>query len=79
MENTDKIKDMITLIEKINENYHDALSNLADTFNRSLSGNPRVAATLELVGREPVNNGVKQRNGFKNPITTISRLVSRKS
>lgn len=73
MENTDKIKDMITLIEKNNEQYYDALSNLADTFNKSLSGNLRAAIELELAGNEPV----KTRNN--NPIDTLGRLFSRKS
>jgi len=77
MENTEKIKDMITLIEKNNENYYDALSNLADTFNRSLSGILRYATTQERPARDPVKTGEKQRNGLKNPITSIFRLVSR--
>jgi len=73
MENTDKIKDMITLIEKNNEQYYDALSNLADTFNKSLSGNLRAAIELELAGNEPV------KTGSKNPIGSLGRLFSRKS
>ena len=79
MENTDKIKNMITLIEKNNENYYDALSNLADTFDTSLSSALRVAINLELARREAVQTKEKQRNFSKNPITKINRLLSRKS
>ena len=78
MENTDKIKNMITLIEKNNENYHDALSNLADTFNRSLSGILRYATTQERPGRDPVTTGEKQKNGLKNPISSLYRAFFRK-
>ena len=73
MENTDKIKDMITLIEQNNEQYHAALNNLADTFNKSLSSNLRAAIKLELSRNEPV------KTGNNNPIDTLSRLFSRKS
>lgn len=79
MENTDKIKSMITLIEKNNEQYHDALSNLADTFEKSLSSNLRAAIELELAGSEPVKVGEKQRTRLKNPVITLSRLFSGKS
>ena len=75
MENTDKIKDMITLIEQNNESYHDALSHLADTFKKSLSRNRRAAATPEYPG----NTGEIQRAGLKNPITTLGKLFSGKS
>lgn len=78
MENTDKIKDMLMLIEKNNENYHDALSNLADTFNKSISGNLRAAIALELARQDTVNTGEKQRTGFKNSITALGRLFSLK-
>ena len=78
MENTEKIKDMITLIEKNNENYHDAMSNLADTFNRSLSNIMRYATIQERPGRDPVTTGEQQRNVFKNPVASLYRLVSRK-
>ena len=73
MENTDKIKDMLMLIEKNNENYHAALNNLADTFNKSLSSNLRASIKLELSRNEPV------KTGNNNPIDTLSRLFSRKS
>ncbi|HEY96355.1 MAG TPA: hypothetical protein G4O15_15630 [Dehalococcoidia bacterium] len=72
MENTDKIKDMITLIEQNNESYHDALSHLADTFKKSLSSNLHAAIKQELTGG-------KQRAGLKNPITTLGKLFSGKS
>ena len=78
MENTDKIKDMITLIEKNNENYHDALSNLADTFDKSLSSIRQATATLEYAGNEPDNTGEKQSTG-NNSITVLGKLFSRKS
>lgn len=78
METTDRIKDMITLIEQNNEQYYDALRNLADTFKRSLSGNLRAAIKLELARNEPAQTGEKQRTGLKNPINGLRRLVSRK-
>ena len=78
MENTDNIKDMIMLIEKNNEQYHDALNNLAYTFNKSLSDNLRRAIARELARKESGNTGDKQRTGLKNPITTLGRFFSRK-
>ena len=68
MENTDNIKDMITLIEKNNERYHRALNNLADTFDKSLSNHLRRAIALELARSESAT-GNKQRTGLK-----LSRL-----
>ena len=79
MENTDKIKDMITLIERNNEQYHEALNNLADTFDKSISDNLRRAITLELARNESMVTGGKQKNGLMNPVTRMSRLFSRKA
>jgi hypothetical protein len=79
MENTDKIKDMITLIEKNNEQYYDALSNLADTFNKSLSNNLRRAIALELARNEALQAGENQKTREKNPLTTVSRFFFGKS
>ena len=78
MENTDKIKDMITLIEKNNESYHDALSNLADTCDNSFSDVLSTVVTLNRPDKDPVNTGGNQGAGVKNPITTLGRLILRK-
>ena len=78
MENTDKIKDMITLIEENNKQYHAALNNLADTFNKSLSDNLRHAIAVELAKTDPLYAGEKQRTSSKNPVTKLSSLFSRK-
>ena len=78
MENTDKIKDMLTLIEKNNENYHEALNNLADTFNKSLSGNLRAAIRLERARNKPLYTGETHRTGFKHSKAILGRLFSLK-
>ena len=59
MEYTDKIKDMITLIEKNNDNYHDALSDLAETFKKSVSSHLRVSIRRELARKVPINTREK--------------------
>ena len=78
MENTDRIKDMITLIEENNKQYHAALSNLADTFNKSLSDNLRRAIARELSKKDPFNTGEQQRRRLKKPVSTLGKLFSRK-
>ena len=78
MVNTESIKDMISLIEKNNERYHDALINLADTFDKSISNNLRHAIALELAGNYPAAGG-NQGISLKNPVAKLGRLFSRKS
>jgi len=78
MENTDGIKDMITLIEENNEQYYDALRNLADRFDKSLSENLRKTIALEMEDNRPVTAREKW-TGSKNPVIALGRLFSRKS
>ena len=78
MVNTDNIKDMITLIERNNDQYHEALNNLAYTFNKSISDNLRCAIAKELAKKDPENIGERQRVGTKKPLSRLGRLFSRK-